>query len=124
MFCFNGRHSNIGEFLVNTNDPLAIQTEEYNARHNINQVKMNYDKNHLFRQASLLFFLEKRVKYISICEAGYAGCHELIVGDLELIDHNLDKCIECNGKWKKSMLSSVKGRFNNLMQAAGGAAEK
>ena len=121
---FDGRHSNIGELLVNTNDPLTIQTEEYNARHNINQSKINYDKNHLFRHSALLFFLEKRVKYISVCEAGYAGCHELIVGDLELIDHNSSQCIECNGKWKKSMLSSVKGRFNNLMQAAGGAAEK
>ena len=128
---FDGRHNSSDQLLLNNNDPLSLQQQQQdlfnmNQHYNdFNQQSEEYqDEQQIFRQSLLYFFLEKRVKYISICESGYAGCHELIVGNLELIDHNYEKCIECNGKWKNSLLSSVKGRFSNLMSVAGGSMEK
>lgn len=127
---FDGRHNSSDQLLLNNNDPLSIQQQDAFAMMNranemepVNPSDM-MNEQQLFRQSLLYFFLEKKTKYVSICESGYAGCHELIVGNLELIDHATDRCIECNGKWKSSLLSSVKGRFNSLISVAGGSMEK
>eukprot|EP00488_Nonionellina_sp_1-RS-2012_P001510 TRINITY_DN2438_c0_g1_i1.p1 TRINITY_DN2438_c0_g1~~TRINITY_DN2438_c0_g1_i1.p1 ORF type:complete len:341 (-),score=62.66 TRINITY_DN2438_c0_g1_i1:230-1252(-) len=117
---FDGRHNSSDQLLLNNNDPIM---EHINDHIIINETAQ-YREQQLFRQNLLYFFLEKRVKYISICESGYAGIHELVVGNLELIDHVTASCIECNGKWKNSLLSSLKGRFNNLISVAGGSMEK
>lgn len=128
---FDGRHNSSDQLLLNNNDPLSLQQQQqdlfYGGNNNFDDninLDEYQDEQQIFRQSLLYFFLEKRIKYISICESGYAGCHELIVGNLELVDHNFDRCLECNGKWKNSLLSSVKGRFNNLISVAGGSMEK
>jgi len=69
----------------------------------------------------LYYFLNKRIKYISICRGGYYGVHQMLVsGELELVDHNSSHCLEC-GSDKKNQ--NNKGNFASYMKKFYNAAE-
>merc|ERR1719420_2764734 len=65
----------------------------------------------MLAQSHLYFFINKRVKYVSICPKGYEGCHLLVAGDLELVDHNPKKCLECNANKKQGSLMGMAKAF-------------
>jgi len=70
--------------------------------------------------AHLLYFLNKRIRYVSICRGGYCGVHQLLSNNLELVDHSQARCLECSGS-RKSIAS--KGNFTSYMKKFYNAAE-
>lgn len=69
----------------------------------------------------LYYFLNKRINYVSICRGGYYAVHQMLVsGEIELVDHDSSRCLECVG-WKKNQTS--KGNFASYMKKFYNAAE-
>jgi len=69
----------------------------------------------------LYYFLNKRIKYVSICWGGYYRVHQMLVsGELELVDHDSARCLECSG-YKKNQ--NNKGNFASYMKKFYNAAE-
>jgi len=77
------------------------------------RTNMNYSS-HLY------YFLNKRIKYVSICRGGYYRVHQMLVsGEIVLVDHDSARCLECSG-YKKNQ---NKGNFASYMKKFYNAAE-
>jgi uracil phosphoribosyltransferase len=66
-----------------------------------------------------LSFLKRGFKFISNCEGGYERCHAIIASSanmFELVDHNPDKCHECNSSSKKKRRQQQQQQQQQLQQ--------
>ncbi len=72
-------------------------------------------------------FLQKGLRYVTVCETGYEACHELVARSKnpsdELVDHHADACLECqsNQRLKAGERQRLaKSRANPPAAKAGG----
>jgi len=76
-------------------------------------------RTHINYASHLYYFLNKRIKYVCICRGGYFGVHQMLIsGEIELVDHDSSRCLECVG-WK----NQNKGNFASYMKKFYNAAE-
>ena len=74
------------------------------SENNNTENNLNINNNNIYDSALLFFvqtFIKKGFKYVSICAGGYKAAHAIVRNSsqsFELVDHNPDRCLECNGR--------------------------